>query len=63
MYWNGDLLTDDQPKWYESAKGNWYRKNAADEVVANVLKNSHGAWQIIINFEGAGRLVANEYFP
>lgn len=63
MYWNGEMLTDDQPKWFESAKGNWCSKNAVDEVVATVFRNSHGAWQIIINFEGVGRLVANEYFP
>lgn len=44
MYWNGEMLTDDQPKWFESGKGNWCSKNVVDEVVATVFRNSHGAW-------------------
>lgn len=63
MYWKVDMLTDDQPNWYESAKGNWCRKDAADEVIATVFRNGHDVWQIIMNREGSGRLVANEYFP
>lgn len=63
MNWIDDLLTDDKSTWHESAKGSWCRKNDSSEVTATVFRNSFGAWQIIINLDRLGRLVANEYYP
>ena len=47
--------------WIENSKGNFVMLDD-DCLRATVFRNSHDAWQIIVNGEDSGRLVADEYF-
>ncbi len=53
---------DDQwDRWTESRSGNFILREA-DGVRATVFQNDHAQWQIILNSEQGGLLVADEYF-
>ena len=55
-----DQAPDIDCEWKETAKGNHVCIHS-DELVATVFNKGYG-WQIIINRDGEGHIVADEYF-
>ncbi len=47
--------------WKENAKGNQVGRSLDGDYVATVFNNGYG-WQIVINRDGVGHIVAGEYF-
>lgn len=55
-------LGADKYDWDQNKNGNYVLLDDGSSVVATVFQNNYEAWQIIINTEDRGRLVADEYF-
>lgn len=49
-------------EWVETSKGNQVYRHDDGEILATVFRNKVGIWQIIINKDKFGRLVADEYY-
>ena len=49
-------------EWRESQNGNFVLFEGEGTIAATVFKNKYSSWQIIINSQFVGKLVANEYF-
>ncbi len=52
----------DDDEWKESEGGNWTCISSAGVVEGTVFLNRFGHWQIIVQKDLVGRLVADEFF-
>ena len=52
----------DDDAWKETENGNWTFISPAGDVQGTVFLNRFGHWQIIVQKDLAGRLVADEFF-
>lgn len=56
-------MFDSELEWTESSNGNYVLRDDFDgEVLATVYRTRFGYWQIIVNGEERGRLVADETY-
>lgn len=61
-YLDLDPCSSDDDGWKESANGNWTHIGPAGVVDGTVFLNRYGHWQIIVQTDFVGRLVADEFF-
>jgi len=61
-YLDVDPCPCDEDGWKESANGNWTHIGPAGVVDGTVFLSGCGHWQIIVQKDLVGRLVADEFF-